>query len=105
MVVGVITDRGKIRGDVVIAAGPLSAPLAKLAGLDLPLATVRRQKLIIPDLPEVPAEAPMTIEFETGAHWRPPGTRGPPPRAPPPPAALPPADRPTTHPPALAFVG
>jgi sarcosine oxidase subunit beta len=74
MVVGVITDRGKIRGDVVIAAGPLSGPLAKLAGLDLPLATVRRQKLIIPDLPQVPREAPMTIEFETGAHWRPAGT-------------------------------
>ncbi len=61
MVVGVITDRGKIRGgEVVIAAGPLSA--------------VRRQKLIIPDLPQVPPDAPMTIEFETGAHWRPAGS-------------------------------
>jgi sarcosine oxidase subunit beta len=74
-VVGVTTNRGKIRaGSVVIAAGPLSGPLAKLAGLDLPLTTVRRQKLIIPDLPQVPRDAPMTIEFETGAHWRPAGT-------------------------------
>jgi sarcosine oxidase subunit beta len=57
----------------VIAAGPLSGPVAKLAGLDLPLATVRRHKLIIPDLSPVPPDAPMTIEFETGAHWRPAG--------------------------------
>jgi sarcosine oxidase subunit beta len=74
-VVGVTTDRGMIRaGTIVIAAGPLSGPLGKLAGLDLPLSTVRRQKLIIPDVPQVPPDAPMTIEFETGAHWRPAGT-------------------------------
>jgi len=72
---GVTTNRGKIRaGTVVIAAGPLSGPLAKQAGLDLPLTTVRRQKLIVSEVPQVPREAPMTIEFETGAHWRPAGT-------------------------------
>jgi sarcosine oxidase, subunit beta len=71
---GVDTDAGPVHAQtVVIAAGPLSGPLAKLAGLDLPLATVRRQKLIVADLPQVPADAPMTIEFETGAHWRPAG--------------------------------
>ena len=74
-VVGVTTNRGKIRaGTVVIAAGPLSGPLAKMAGLDLPLTTVRRHKLIVPDLDEVPRDAPMTIEYETGAHWRPAGS-------------------------------
>jgi len=71
---GVTTTAGPVRADwVVIAAGPLSGPLAKLADLDLPLATVRRHKLIVPDVPQVPAGAPMTIEFETGAHWRPAG--------------------------------
>ena len=71
---GVTTTAGSVRADwVVVAAGPLSGPVAKLAGLDLPLATVRRHKLIIPDVPQVPADAPMTIEFETGAHWRPAG--------------------------------
>ena len=71
---GVATTSGAVHADnVVIAAGPLSGPVAKLAGLDLPLATVRRQKLILPDVPQVPADAPMTIEFETGAHWRPAG--------------------------------
>jgi sarcosine oxidase, subunit beta len=72
---GVTTPAGSIGAEtVVIAAGPLSGPVARLAGLDLPLATVRRQKLIVPDLPQVPPQAPMTIEFETGAHWRPAGT-------------------------------
>ncbi len=72
---GVNTTAGSIEAEtVVIAAGPLSGPVAKDAGLDLPLATVRRQKLIMPDLAQVPRDAPMTIEFETGAHWRPAGT-------------------------------
>ncbi|TMD23311.1 MAG: FAD-binding oxidoreductase [Chloroflexi bacterium] len=71
---GVTTTTAPVQAEwVLIAAGPLSGPVAKLAGLDLPLATVRRHKLIIPDLPQVPAGAPMTIEFETGAHWRPAG--------------------------------
>lgn len=71
-VTGVRTASGSIEsGSAVIAAGPLSGPLAKLAGLDLPLATVRRQKLVLPDAPEVPQDAPMTIDVETGAHWRP----------------------------------
>ena len=73
-VIGVRTTAGEFHaGTVVIAAGPLSGPVARLAGLDLPLSTVRRQKLIIPDLPFIPPQAPMTIEFETGAHWRPAG--------------------------------
>ncbi|MDQ6883573.1 MAG: FAD-binding oxidoreductase [Candidatus Dormibacteraeota bacterium] len=74
-VIGVETVAGSVHaGTVVIAAGPLSGPAARLAGLDLPLTTVRRQKLIVPDLPFIPAQAPMTIEFETGVHWRPAGT-------------------------------
>jgi len=72
---GVTTPTGPVAAEtVVIAAGPLSGPVGKLAGLELPLATVRRQKLIVPDLPQIPADAPMTIEFETGAHWRPAGS-------------------------------
>ena len=74
-VIGVRTTAGEFHAqNVVIAAGPLSGPLARLAGLDLPLSTVRRQKLIVPDVTFIPPDAPMTIEFETGAHWRPAGT-------------------------------
>jgi sarcosine oxidase subunit beta len=71
-VIGVRTPSETIHAaTVVIAAGPLSHGVGRLAGLDLPLVTVRRHKLVIPRLAAVPPDAPMTIEFETGAHWRP----------------------------------
>jgi sarcosine oxidase subunit beta len=66
------TTRGAIAAQaVIIAAGPFSAVVAGWAGVPLELALVRRQKLIMPDVPDVPADAPMTIDEETGAHWRP----------------------------------
>ena len=69
---GVTTSRGTIAADaVVLAAGPFSGQLAALAGLDLGLTAVRRQKVILPDVPAVPTDAPMVIDEDTGAHWRP----------------------------------
>jgi len=66
---GVRTTKGVVPTDVaVIAAGPLSGLLAGAEGIDLPIVTVRRQKLI---LPEVPPHAPMTVDEDTGVHWRP----------------------------------
>jgi len=66
------TTKGVIPTDVaVIAAGPLSGPLGKAEGIELPIVTVRRQKLILPEVPEVPPRAPMTIDEDTGVHWRP----------------------------------
>ena len=56
---------------VVIAAGPFSGIVAAHAGVELPVQTVRRQKLVLPEVPEVPAGAPMTVDEDTGAHWRP----------------------------------
>lgn len=74
---GVRTAAGTIATEAaVIATGPLSGPLGALAGLSLPLVTVTRQKLILPEVPEVPADGPMTIDEETGAHWRPAYGRG-----------------------------
>jgi sarcosine oxidase, subunit beta len=55
----------------VIAAGPFSGELGAMAGADLPVTAVRRHKLVMPDVPEVPQGAPMTIDEDTGAHWRP----------------------------------
>ena len=75
-VVGVRTPRGVVAcGDVVVAAGPFSGRVAALAGLTIDLRPTRRQKLIMPELPVVPADAPMTIDEDTVAHWRP-GLRG-----------------------------
>jgi sarcosine oxidase subunit beta len=49
----------------------LSGPLARAEAIELPIVTVRRQKLILPEVPEVPPHAPMTIDEDTGVHWRP----------------------------------
>ena len=69
---GVQTTRGSVAAEtVVLATGPFLARAAAMAGVDIPLAPTIRQKLVIPDLPLVPADAPMTIEEETAAHWRP----------------------------------
>jgi sarcosine oxidase subunit beta len=56
---------------VVLATGPFLARTAALAGLTVALAPTRRQKLVLPFVPDVPAGAPMTIQEETAAHWRP----------------------------------
>ena len=70
------TNKGGIStGRAVIAAGPFSGEVASLAGVELPVQAVRRQKMTMPEVPEVPQDAPMTIDDDTGAHWRP-GLRG-----------------------------
>ena len=56
---------------VVLATGPFLARTAALAGVAVALAPTIRQRVAIPDLPAVPADAPMTIDEETAAHWRP----------------------------------
>jgi sarcosine oxidase subunit beta len=69
---GVSTTRGDIScAAAVVAAGPFSRVVAQLAGVDLPLTFVRRHRMMMPQVPEVPPDAPMTIDEETGAHWRP----------------------------------
>ena len=66
------TTLGVVRADaVVIAAGPFSGVVAAMGGADLPVTALRRQKLVMPETPEVPSDAPMTIDEDTGAHWRP----------------------------------
>ncbi|MGH2380880.1 MAG: NAD(P)/FAD-dependent oxidoreductase [Candidatus Limnocylindria bacterium] len=69
---GVRSDRGLVAAEsIVVAAGPFTAHVAALAGVEVTIRPTRRQKLVIPELPSVPADAPMTIEEETAAHWRP----------------------------------
>jgi glycine/D-amino acid oxidase-like deaminating enzyme len=69
---GLRTSLGPIATErAVIACGPLSGIVAALAGIALPVRTVRRHKLVMPDVPEVPPAAPMTIDEDTGVHWRP----------------------------------
>ncbi|HYM49008.1 MAG TPA: FAD-dependent oxidoreductase [Candidatus Limnocylindrales bacterium] len=81
-VTGFLRDGGRVAGVrlgsdaiaapwTILCAGPFSSGLAAQAGLPLPIRPVRRHKLVLPDVPQVPQDAPMTIEYETGAHWRP----------------------------------
>jgi sarcosine oxidase subunit beta len=71
-VIGVRTTRGDVSANaVVVAGGPLSAGLVATVEVKLPVAAVRRHKLWMPGLAVVPREAPMTIDEETAAHWRP----------------------------------
>lgn len=71
-VAGVETDRGPLAAPaVVIAAGPYSGRVAKLAGVDLPLRIIRRHRVTIGQHPLIPQDAPMVIDQDTGAHWRP----------------------------------
>jgi sarcosine oxidase, subunit beta len=66
------TDRGSIDTPLaVIAGGAYSKQLAALVGADLPLENVRRHRVTIGGHPLIPQQAPMTIDQDTGAHWRP----------------------------------
>ncbi len=66
------TNRGSIRADqVVIAAGPFTGKLAASVGVELPIEVMSRHKVVVPDLWRVPPDAPMTIDDDTGVHWRP----------------------------------
>src|SRR6476660_6062373 len=68
----VVTDHGTVAaGAAVVAAGPLSELLTRPAGVELPVSAVRRQRVVLWDVPEVPRDAPMTVDEETTSHWRP----------------------------------
>lgn len=69
---GVETNCGFVATETaVIAVGPFSGVLARTAGVELPVEIVTRQKVVMPDVPEVPQSAPMVIDDDTGTHWRP----------------------------------
>ena len=68
-IVGVQTDRGEVAtANVVLAAGPFSRDLTPEA---IPVALWRRHRLIVDPDTRIPQDAPMTIDANTGAHWRP----------------------------------
>jgi sarcosine oxidase subunit beta len=71
-VCGVETDRGEIATRVVVnAAGPFAGEIGRMAGLDLPLEPVRRQKVFLSAQPRVPQDAPLTIDLARDVYWRP----------------------------------
>ena len=69
---GVQTPRGTIATRIVVnAAGPFAAVVGSMVGLELPLEPVRRQKSFISPKPEIPQDAPLTIDIAQDVYWRP----------------------------------
>ena len=56
---------------VVNAAGPFAGVVGRMVGLDLPLEPVRRQKVFISPKPQIPLDAPLTIDLVEDVYWRP----------------------------------
>jgi len=71
-VCGVETTRGTIATRVVVnAAGPFAGVVGRMAGIDLPLEPVRRQKAFISPKPQIPQDAPLVIDVVRDTYWRP----------------------------------
>jgi sarcosine oxidase subunit beta len=74
---GVETTRGTINTRTVVnAAGPFAGVVGGMAGLDLPLEPVRRQKAFISQphsdaASRIPQDAPLTIDLVQDCYWRP----------------------------------
>jgi sarcosine oxidase subunit beta len=60
---------------VVNCAGAWAAPIAKMAGIDLPVEPLRRMLVPTEPFDQFPHTAPMIIDMSTGFHFRP-GSRG-----------------------------
>lgn len=61
---GVISTR-----EVVNAAGPWAGEVAALAGVDLPIAPLRRQIAVTTPLPSLPADFPFVIDFSRSLYF------------------------------------
>jgi sarcosine oxidase, subunit beta len=65
------TDALEVDADVlVVACGPRSVEVAAARGVDLPVRPLCRQLLETARIDKLPADLPMTIEEETGFHFR-----------------------------------
>jgi sarcosine oxidase subunit beta len=66
----VLTSRGRIAARTVVnCAGPWSAAVGRLAGLELPVTPLRRQWLTTTALPGLPADFPFVIDFAQSLYF------------------------------------
>ena len=69
---GVRTNRGEYHApQIILAAGPYAKNFAARYEWTLPINLIRRQHAAIKEHALIPHYAPMTIDADTGAHWRP----------------------------------
>ncbi|HEV8479561.1 MAG TPA: FAD-binding oxidoreductase [Candidatus Eisenbacteria bacterium] len=66
---GVLTAEGEIAAPVVVnAAGPYAAEVARWAGVELPVAPLRRQMFTTQPLPWVTDKFPMIVDMKSGVY-------------------------------------
>jgi sarcosine oxidase subunit beta len=71
-VAGIETTRGPVATrNLVNAAGPWAAQVAKLAGVELPVEPLRRMLVPTEPFDDFPHSAPMIIDMSNGFHFRP----------------------------------
>ena len=71
-VCAVQTDRGILQTrNVINAAGPFAGEVGRMAGVDLPLEPVRRQKVYVKTSVAIPSDAPFTVDVNNNSYWRP----------------------------------
>ncbi len=67
------TDKGIIHTRMVVnCAGPYAKIIGKMAGIEMPLRTVRRQKAFVRTASKLlPRNAPFTVDLINNGYWRP----------------------------------
>lgn len=71
-VTGVETSQGPFDAPVVVnATGPWAAHIAAMVGVDVPVVPLKRQVWLSEPTTAVPPTAPLTIDADTGWHFRP----------------------------------
>lgn len=69
---GVETAQGRVASPlVVICAGPYTAPVGAMAGVELPVAPTRRMSFITEPFSRIAPTVPMTIDFASGLYFHP----------------------------------
>ncbi len=67
---GVKTNQGVIRTSVVVnAAGPWAGLVGKMAGVDIPITSLRRQMFTTTPLSELPGDFPFVIDFSQSLYF------------------------------------
>ncbi len=67
---GVKTNQGAIRTPVVVnAAGPWAGLVGKMAGVDIPITSLRRQMFTTTPLSELPGDFPFVIDFAQSLYF------------------------------------
>lgn len=68
------TEHGDVATETVVcAAGPWSAAVGEMVGVELPVRPLRRQVLVTEPVPDLPPDLPMTVDFGTSFYFHPEG--------------------------------